>query len=104
MTKTLIKMTMGLGIMALAAQNVQAQTRNCAPRADVLERLAGTFGETRKGIGLARRGAVMEVLASDQTGSWTITVTLPDGMTCLVATGQSYETLIETQPPAGEDA
>ncbi len=99
MKKTVANMTIGLGIMVLAAQQVQAQNRNCAPRADVIERLAGTYGETRKGIGIARQGAVMEVFASDETGSWTITVTLPDGMTCLVASGQSFEALAEALPP-----
>ena len=53
MKKTLFKMTMGLGILVLAAQQVQAQTRNCAPREDVIKRLAETYGETRRGIGIA---------------------------------------------------
>ncbi|WP_170327180.1 hypothetical protein [Ruegeria arenilitoris] len=97
MKKTLFKMTMGLGIMVLAAQQVQART--CAPREDVVKRLAETYGETRRGIGIARQGAVMEVYASDQTGSWTITVTLPDGMTCLIATGQAFEQMAEALPP-----
>ncbi len=99
MKKTIPKMTIGLGIMVLAAQQVQAQTRNCATRADVLNRLAGTYGETRKGVGIARQGAVMELFASDETGSWTITVTLPDGMTCLVASGQAYEQIADALPP-----
>lgn len=97
MRKTILKMTIGLGIMVLAAQQVNA--RSCAPRQDVIERLAETYGETRRGLGLARQGAVMEIFASDQSGSWTITVTLPDGMTCLVATGQAFEALAEALPP-----
>ncbi|MES0826263.1 hypothetical protein [Ruegeria sp. SCP11] len=97
MKKTLFKMTMGLGIMVLAAQQVQART--CSPREDILKRLVETYGETRRGIGIARQGAVMEIYASDQTGSWTITVTLPDGITCLVASGQAYEVMAEALPP-----
>ncbi|MFY2823657.1 hypothetical protein [Ruegeria sp. MALMAid1280] len=97
MKKTLFKMTMGLGLMVLAAQQVHART--CAPREDVVKRLAEAYGETRRGIGIARQGTVMEVFASDQTGSWTITVTLPDGMTCLIASGQAYEQMAEALPP-----
>ncbi len=97
MKTIMLKMTIGLGIMVLAAQQVSAQ--NCAPREDVIKRLAKSYGETRRGIGIARRGAVMEVYASDQTGSWTIVVTLPEGVSCLIASGQSYETLVETLPP-----
>ncbi len=99
MKKTVFKMTMGLGIMVLAAQQLNAQPRNCAPRADVIQRLAETYGETRRGIGVARQGAVMEVFASEGTGSWTIVVTLPDGTSCLIASGQGYEALAEGLPP-----
>lgn len=97
MKATFFKMTMGLGIMVLAAQQVQART--CAPREDIVKRLTETYGETRRSIGVARQGAVMEVYASDQSGSWTITVTLPDGITCLVASGQAYEEMAEALPP-----
>lgn len=70
----------------------QAQTgRNCAPRPHVLERLSDKFGETRKGIGLGSNNAVVEVFSSDKTGTWTITVTMPNGFTCLVAMGEAFE-------------
>ncbi|MBV1927785.1 MAG: hypothetical protein KUG62_11555 [Rhodobacteraceae bacterium] len=104
MMKTLFKMTMGLGAMALAAQDVSAATnRNCAPRPLVLERLANGYGETRQSIGLGTNNAVIEMFASAETGSWTITVTKPDGETCLVASGRSYESLSETLAPQGND-
>ena len=61
--------------------------------------LAQDYGETRRGVGLARQGAIMEVFASEDTGSWTITITLPDGVTCLVASGQFYESVSEAMPP-----
>ncbi|NOD34972.1 MULTISPECIES: hypothetical protein [unclassified Ruegeria] len=99
MEKTLLKMTMGLGIMVLAAQQVQAQGQNCAPREDVLKRLHEIYGEERRGFGLARQGAVMELFASGESGSWTITVTLPNGITCLVASGQAYEEVADALPP-----
>lgn len=99
MNQRLFQMTMGLGIMVLAAQQVQAQTPNCAPRPDVLQRLAETYGETRRGIGLAQQGTVMEVFASDETGTWTITLTLPNGLTCLIAAGEAFEVLAEALPP-----
>ncbi|KIC40043.1 hypothetical protein RA27_14450 [Ruegeria sp. ANG-R] len=99
MKPTFIKMTMGLGLMVLAAQQLYAQPRQCAPRDDVIQRLAENYGETRRGIGIARQGAVMELFASGSTGSWTITVTLPDGVTCLIASGQAFETLAEALPP-----
>ena len=78
------------------------QPRNCAPRAVVIERLATGYGETRQSIGLGAQGAVVEVFASIETGTWTILVTTPGGMTCLAASGQSFESLSETLPPRDE--
>lgn len=105
MKDTFINMTLGLGLMVLAAQQVAAQqNRNCAPRNLVLERLSERYGESRQSIGLGAQGAVVETFASDDTGSWTITVTTPNGVTCLVASGQSFETLAEALPPKGNDA
>jgi hypothetical protein len=80
------------------------QNRNCAPRDTVVDRLASTYGETRQSIGLGERGMVIETFASSDTGTWTITVTTPNGLTCLVASGQSWEELSEALPPQGNDA
>ena len=35
---------------------------------------------------------VIEVFASEETGSWTILLTSPQGLTCLMAAGEAYET------------
>ena len=113
MINTMFKMTMALGLMTLAAGQVSGQEsgqesgqtgRNCAPRQIVLERLATKYGETRQSIGLGANNAVVEMFASIETGTWTITVTTPQGLTCLVASGQSFETLAEALPPKGNDA
>ncbi len=69
--------------------------RNCADHATVVERLGEHYGESRQSMGLASDNAVVEVFASMDTGSWTITVTRPGGPTCLVAAGQAYQYLNE---------
>jgi hypothetical protein len=91
--------TLNAGLIALAAaaavmivKPAGAQVSNCGPRAAVIERLAASFGETRRGMGMAaHNGRIVEVFASEATGTWTITVTLPDGRTCLVASGRDWE-------------
>jgi len=95
MKRTFFLMTFGIGAMMLAAQQLQAQSRNCADRAAVVERLAQTYGESRQSIGLSTDNTVVEVFASLDTGSWTIAVTRPGGPTCLVAAGQAYQYLGE---------
>ena len=88
--------------MLLAAPAHSQSNRNCAPRPVVLERLAEGYGETRQSIGLGAQGAVVEVFASIETGTWTITVTMPTGVTCLIASGQAFEPLIGDPPPSGK--
>ena len=44
------------------------------------------------------------LIASADSGSWTITVTMTNGITCLVASGQAFEELAEMLPPKGDPA
>ncbi|RVV96635.1 hypothetical protein EKE94_17285 [Mesobaculum littorinae] len=81
-----------------------AESKKCGPRDKVLARLAEKFGETRQSIGLGTKNRVVEVFASDDSGSWTIIVTAPTGTTCLLASGKSFERLEEALPPAGNPA
>ena len=104
MTDMFWKLTFGLGLAALGATQVSAQGQNCGPREMVIEQLADTFGESRQSMGLGGQGHVVETFASTETGTWTITVTLPNGLTCLVASGQAYEALAEALPNTDDDA
>ena len=73
----------------------------CADRNTVIERLTSGYGETVRSMGLGANNGVVEVFASNETGTWTITVTLPNGTTCLVAAGIAFEHVAEALPPAG---
>lgn len=90
------------GLMIAGAASAQQTMQHCAPRAKVIERLTTRYGETRRSIGLGSNNAVMEVYASDESGSWPITVTMTNGVTCLVASGQAFEELAEVLPPRGD--
>lgn len=72
-----------------------AQTQ-CAPRDAVVSGLQTKYGETRHAIGLSARNAVLEVFASESSGSWTIIVTDVRGISCLVASGGAFEQIAET--------
>ncbi|MAS43852.1 MAG: hypothetical protein CML43_12135 [Rhodobacteraceae bacterium] len=62
----------------------------CGDRGKVVSRLAEKYGETRRGYGLQRGSAVVEVYASGDTGSWTILLSTPNGLACLLAAGQNW--------------
>jgi len=97
-------LTAAAAIVLALTSDVNAQGRNCGPRDIVVTRLAEGYGETRQSIGLGANNAVIEVFASTETGSWTITVTQANGVTCLVASGQQFEQLAEALPAKGDDA
>lgn len=88
----------GLFAVPTMAQNLQ----HCAPHDQVVARLADKYGESRQAVGLGSNNTVMEVFANIEGGSWTITVTMANGMTCLIASGQAYEALAEALPPKGD--
>ena len=69
--------------LCLVPAFAEAQNRNCGPRDNVISTLAEKYKETRRSIGLATKGRVMEVYASEESGSWTIVVTMPNGITCV---------------------
>ena len=99
MTKTQFFLSLGFGVALLAGQGAQAQqARNCAPHAVVLERLADGYGESRQAIALGADNTVVETFANIDSGSWTITVTQPGGLTCLVAHGQAFQLVAEMLP------
>ena len=97
------KLTM-LSAVAAALLTSPAAAQNCAPREVVVERLAERYGESRQSMGLGANNAVVEVFASEETGTWTITVTSVHGLTCMVASGQAFEALAEVLPAEGNDA
>lgn len=86
------------------AQPAHAQHLRCLDRAQVLDLLENRFGETRRAMGVAQGNAVVEVFASADTGNWTITVTLPDGRTCLLASGHGFEAMDAALPSLGTPA
>ncbi|MDJ0995357.1 MAG: hypothetical protein QNI90_17400 [Dinoroseobacter sp.] len=76
---------------ALLSTTAAAQMQPCADREKVVQRLNNTYGETVRSMGLGANNGMMEVYASEETGSWSITMTMPDGQTCLIASGQAFE-------------
>lgn len=102
MKRQFLGLSLGIGAMLLATQYAFAQNpRHCGERAQIVNRLSEGYGETRQSMGLGSDNSVIEMFASEETGTWTITVTLPNGMTCLVASGQAYEESVEDLTPAG---
>ena len=44
-------------------------------------------------VGLASNGGVIEVLIDAAGATWSIIITMPDGMACMIAVGEHWEPL-----------
>lgn len=71
----------------------RADANACATRAEVLSHLSGEYGEAPVAIGAADNGGVIEVMRSAESNTFTIIITMPDGMTCMIAAGRNWEDL-----------
>ena len=74
----------------------QAQPRACTDRTAALDHLANKYAEAPVAMGLASNGGVLEVLSNDNGHTWTILLTMPSGMSCMLATGEDWERLNPT--------
>lgn len=105
MQKLLFALSLGFLGVILAHQAAYAQQQgNCSERTRVIERLETKYGESRRSVGLAANNGVVETYASDESGTWTIVITLPNGMTCLVAAGNAFEPVENVALKKGDKA
>lgn len=90
-----LALTAGIALVAIGLAQAAPAQQACAERALIMERLADGYGESRQSIGLGANNTLVEIYASLDSGTWTITVTAPGGPTCLVASGSNFEVLAE---------
>ena len=83
------------GAFALAMPAAMGESVYCGERYGILEWLEGKFYEKRTAFGLTSDGRVLEVFAAP-SGSWTILVTSPSGLSCL-----AMKTVHQTQLHSG---
>ena len=77
-------------LLALPAA-AQQQQPFCSARTQLIGQLANQYSEVPVAMGLASNGGVIEVLTAKSGLTWTIVITMPNGTTCMVAAGESWE-------------
>lgn len=94
------------GLMAVPAMadegTASSQQMLCNKRSEVMKNLASNYNEAPTALGMASNGGVLEVMTSKDGKTWTVLLTTPDGNSCLVAMGNSWENiqLVATGPNA----
>lgn len=94
-----------LAFAALAVAGSAHAQSSCADRDSMVATLRADYNESAGGRGLTTGGGVLEIFTSPE-GSWTILLTMPgiggNLRACLVAHGESWESLPVSLKPAGK--
>ena len=78
------------GMAATGPPSAAHAQMRCGARAQVIGALKQQHGETILGIGLSGPKAIYEVWRAKKSGSWTILLTRPDNIACVMATGRNW--------------
>ena len=100
-TRTAIGILLSFAVLSSAAAQTAGPRPGqpiCGNRPQLIQELGARYAEKAAYMGLANTGSVFEVLTSKE-GSWSIIATMPQGLSCLIATGKYWEGLPE--PLAG---
>ena len=63
----------------------------CVDRTRLMDELARDFGERQVGIGLINKELIAELMISEDEKTWTIIVTASNGVGCIIAAGESWQ-------------
>ncbi len=87
------------------ASSTLAQPVPCAPRDTLLTVLEQKYGEVPVAVGVTGTGvgtsggALVELLTSKGGTTWTLILTMPNGQTCLIASGEGWRKLTPLEGP-----
>lgn len=86
---------------AMAAKPAGAQEAQMiwAERAVVVQELEKTYTEIPRALGVTSDGSILELFSGPDGQTWTLVVTLPNGMSRVIASGESWIT--RPLPPKG---
>ncbi len=89
-----------LGPLGAHAQT-QSETLLCDRRANIIGSLAEQYREAPVAIGVTSTGGMVEVLTTGDGTTWTIIMSNPNGISCLIAAGEGWRALRFNNAAAG---
>lgn len=90
-----LAITGSMALAGLIATVSPASTNVCGTRTDLVKSLDQAFQEKRAAFGLIAEGKQLAELFVSHRGSWTLIVSLPRGKSCVIASGNDWESLPE---------
>ncbi len=80
---------LALGLLVHTATTVRAQPV-CMPHDKLTEQLYAKFAEAPAANAIANNGALVELFATRDRSSWTLAMTRPGGISCVLVAGQEW--------------
>ncbi len=71
----------------------------CSARTDVLTTLATNYHQQLSSMALTSDGRLLEILKSRDATTWSILITTPKGVSCVIAAGENWLELINRSIP-----
>ena len=78
-------------LLALLAPSIAFAQPACLPHGKMVDLLDGQYSEQRVSAGLETGGRLIEVFATADGGTWTMVMTTPNGVTCVIAAGLEWQ-------------
>lgn len=78
-------------VAVLAASPAVAQTE-CILTPDAYASLTDTYGEERRQVLVLPDGRIIETWANEDTGTWSLFITDPRGISCPLGSGVEFQT------------
>ena len=91
MIRSLALAALSLGVAAPVLAADPQNGRTCAPRAEIVSLLTEQYREMPMGTGVSESGDAAFEMFRSTSGSWTITMTTTNGMTCVMAAGRDWQ-------------
>jgi hypothetical protein len=85
-------LVIAFGVASTFSSSPVSAQQICAERVGLLKQLNKSHQEAPQALGVTGSGQIVELLTSDR-GTWTIIITAPNGVSCLVAAGESWENI-----------
>jgi hypothetical protein len=100
MSRPILTVLLGAGL-AFQSLPATAGPAFCAERTQIAERLTTAYSEQLAGGGLQSSNGLIEVWTTETGSTWTILMTRPDGISCVMATGTNWATHEPAILPSG---
>lgn len=80
-----------LAAAVLSSPAMATPSMPCHTAVEIAKQLSGKYNEAPVAFGVQSNGNLLQVYASEDTGTWTVVSTTPAGVSCIVADGKGWQ-------------